>query len=72
MHALIAIDSFKNSMTSMVANQTVADQLAKYGITASQVAIADGGEGTLPQGGDPSRPGVFSCPCLCSGTFRRV
>jgi len=47
MHALIAIDSFKNSMTSMVANQTVADQLAKYGITASQVAIADGGEGTV-------------------------
>ncbi|WP_318764919.1 glycerate kinase family protein [Lactiplantibacillus carotarum] len=47
MHALIAIDSFKNSMTSLVANQTVADQLAKYRITTSQVAIADGGEGTV-------------------------
>lgn len=47
MHALIAIDSFKNSMTSMQANQTVADAFARYGITAERVAIADGGEGTV-------------------------
>ncbi|RRK10639.1 glycerate kinase [Lactiplantibacillus garii] len=47
MHALIAIDSFKNSMTSLTANRTVATALAKHHVTASQVAIADGGEGTV-------------------------
>lgn len=47
MHALIAIDSFKNSMTSLQANQVVADQLAKFNVTSTQIAIADGGEGTV-------------------------
>lgn len=47
MHALIAIDSFKNSMTSIQANQLVADQFAQFGVTATQIAIADGGEGTV-------------------------
>jgi len=47
MKALIAIDSFKNSMTSIQANQLVAKALAKHGISAQQVAIADGGEGTV-------------------------
>jgi len=45
--ALVAIDSFKNSMTSIQANQIVADQLAAHGISADQIAIADGGEGTV-------------------------
>ncbi|WP_223876831.1 glycerate kinase [Lactiplantibacillus songbeiensis] len=45
--ALIAIDSFKNSMTSIQANQIVADQLKAQGISADQIAIADGGEGTV-------------------------
>jgi len=47
MHALIAIDSFKNSMTSIRANQIVADQFSAHGMTSTQVAIADGGEGTV-------------------------
>lgn len=47
MHALIAIDSFKNSITSIHANQLVAKQFAAHGITTTQVAIADGGEGTV-------------------------
>ena len=47
MEALIAIDSFKNSMTSIQANQIVADQLAQHQISSRQIAIADGGEGTV-------------------------
>ncbi|ERJ50148.1 glycerate kinase, partial [Lactiplantibacillus plantarum 2165] len=47
MHALIAIDSFKNSITSIQANRIVAKRFAAHGITATQVAIADGGEGTV-------------------------
>ncbi|AVK63877.1 glycerate kinase [Lactobacillus sp. CBA3606] len=47
MEALIAIDSFKKSMTSIQANQIVADQFAKQGINSRQIAIADGGEGTV-------------------------
>ncbi|MFB9768837.1 glycerate kinase family protein [Lactiplantibacillus modestisalitolerans] len=47
MHALIAIDSFKNSMTSLQANQIVAEQLGHHGISSEQIAIADGGEGTV-------------------------
>jgi len=47
MQALIAIDSFKNSMTSIQANQIVADQLAQHGIRGQTIAIADGGEGTV-------------------------
>lgn len=47
MQALIAIDSFKNSMTSLQANQIVATAFAKHGISAQQIAIADGGEGTV-------------------------
>jgi len=47
MQALIAIDSFKNSMTSIQANQLVATALAAHGIMSQQVAIADGGEGTV-------------------------
>ncbi|AVK61299.1 glycerate kinase [Lactobacillus sp. CBA3605] len=47
MEALIAIDSFKKSMTSIQANQIVADQFAKQGIKSRQIAIADGGEGTV-------------------------
>ncbi|MFC6181309.1 glycerate kinase [Lactiplantibacillus daowaiensis] len=47
MQALIAIDSFKNSMTSQQANQIVADQFATHGIPSEQIAIADGGEGTV-------------------------
>ena len=47
MHALIAIDSFKNSITSLQANQLVADQFEAHGISTTKVAIADGGEGTV-------------------------
>lgn len=47
MHAFVAIDSFKNSMTSIQANQIVADQLTKVQVTTTQLAIADGGEGTV-------------------------
>ena len=47
MHALIAIDSFKNSITSIQANRIGANRCVAHGITATQVAIADGGEGTV-------------------------
>ena len=47
MQALIAIDSFKNSMTSIQANQLVATAFAAHGIQSQQIAIADGGEGTV-------------------------
>ncbi|BDZ32100.1 glycerate kinase [Lactiplantibacillus sp. WILCCON 0030] len=47
MQALIAIDSFKNSMTSIQANQTVATAFAEHDIQSQQIAIADGGEGTV-------------------------
>jgi len=42
MQALIAIDSFKNSMTSIQANQTVATAFAEHDIQSQQIAIADG------------------------------
>lgn len=47
MQALIAIDSFKKSMTSQQANQLVATQFAAHGIKSQTIAIADGGEGTV-------------------------
>ncbi|MCC3163637.1 MULTISPECIES: glycerate kinase [Lactiplantibacillus] len=47
MHALIAIDSFKNSITSIQANQLVARRFEAHGLATTQVAIADGGEGTV-------------------------
>lgn len=45
--ALIAIDSFKQSFTSLAAGEIVARQFAQAGIPSTAVAIADGGEGTV-------------------------
>ncbi|MFC6170428.1 glycerate kinase family protein [Loigolactobacillus jiayinensis] len=45
--ALITIDSFKQSFTSLAAGDIVAQAFTQAGITSTPVAIADGGEGTV-------------------------
>lgn len=47
MRALIAIDSFKESFTSIEAAETVENAFSQYGIESQKIAIADGGEGTV-------------------------
>ncbi|WP_086315489.1 glycerate 2-kinase [Enterococcus sp. 7F3_DIV0205] len=47
MKILTAIDSMKGSLSSIEANQIIADVVTKEGHTIEQVAIADGGEGTV-------------------------
>ncbi|MDD9147775.1 MULTISPECIES: glycerate kinase [unclassified Sporolactobacillus] len=47
MRALIAIDSFKESFTSMEAAELVEKAFSQYGIKSRKIAIADGGEGTV-------------------------
>lgn len=44
---MIAIDSMKGSLTSSEANQIVATVFKAAGYEVEQVAIADGGEGTV-------------------------
>lgn len=45
MRVLVAIDSFKGSLTSQTANQIVADTFEMFGHTVTTFAISDGGEG---------------------------
>ncbi|MEI5993480.1 glycerate kinase [Candidatus Enterococcus mansonii] len=47
MKLLTAIDSMKGSLTSIEANQIIADTFTAWGHQVAQVAIADGGEGTV-------------------------
>ncbi|WP_430602316.1 glycerate 2-kinase [Enterococcus sp. DIV0724b] len=47
MKILTAIDSMKGSLSSIEANQIIADIFTKEGHQVQQVAIADGGEGTV-------------------------
>ncbi|UJF14897.1 glycerate kinase [Jeotgalibaca sp. MA1X17-3] len=45
MKVLVAIDSFKSSLTSQTANQIVADTFGTFGHAVETFAISDGGEG---------------------------
>lgn len=45
MKVLVAIDSFKSSLTSQAANQIVADTFEAFGHTVKTFTISDGGEG---------------------------
>lgn len=47
MKVVIAIDSMKGSLSSIIANKIVGEVFSKYGHEVTQVAIADGGEGTV-------------------------
>ena len=47
MNIVIAIDSFKGSLSSLQANKAVADSALKLGHTPITFAVADGGEGLL-------------------------
>jgi glycerate kinase len=47
MNIVTAIDSMKGSMTSIEANQIVARVFTESGHTVKEIAIADGGEGTV-------------------------
>lgn len=47
MKVVAAIDSMKGSLSSIAANQIIAEVFSEYGHEVVEVAIADGGEGTV-------------------------